>query len=160
MKKIVFGIVAAVIIATGFTSCTSNSPKPVAEKFLNSFWHMDYKEAKTVSTDVTKDMLDMLEQVSTTMPDSAKQTAKRVVVTIKDVKESGDKAVVTFTTSEIKEEKQINLVKKDGKWLVNLTKNDDFSSEASTPDSTSSTTPPDVGRNEADAAQQGDTVKK
>ena len=112
---------AAIVLA----GCTSNSPKPVAEKFLNSFWHMDYKDAKTVSDSATIQMIEMLETMSTTMPDSDRLDAKKISVTVKDEKLINDtSAVVTYVTSEIKEEKTLRLVKKNGKWLVNLTKND------------------------------------
>ncbi|MBN9482660.1 MAG: hypothetical protein BGO70_07290 [Bacteroidetes bacterium 43-93] len=160
MKKIFLGLAA--ILTFTLVSCSSNSPKAVAQKFLEHFWHMEYKDAKEYSTDVTKDMLDMLEQVSTIMPDSAKQNAKKIKVDIKDVKENGDKAVVSFTTSEMPEEKQLNMVKQNGKWLVNLTKNDNLGDEpdnTAAPEVDSAAADPNVGRNEADAAAEGDTAK-
>jgi hypothetical protein len=149
MKKVFLGL-AALLMIVGMVGCSSNSPKPVAEKFLTSFWHMDYKEAKKYATQDTKDMLDMLEQLSTTMPDSDKVHARNIKVDVKDVKEEGDKAVVTFVTSDIKDEKQLNLVKQDGQWLVNLTKNDNIGGEEGpeeepvTQDTTSAAVVPDT----------------
>lgn len=128
MRKLFLGF-AALMLIIGMASCSTNAPKPVAEKFLIAFWHMDYKEAKKYATQHTKDMIDMLEQMSTTIPDSDKVNARKISVEVKDVKEEGDKAVVTFVTSDIKEEKQLNLVKQDGQWLVNLTKNDNIGGE-------------------------------
>lgn len=122
----VFSVLSIAFMATiVLAGCTSNSPKPVAEKFLNSFWHMEYKDAKTVSDSATIQMIEMLETMSTTMADSDRQDAKKISVTVKDEKLINDtSAVVTYITSEIKEEKTLRLVKKNGKWLVNLTKND------------------------------------
>ena len=125
MNKVFSVLSIAFIAAIVLAGCTSNSPKPVAEKFLNSFWHMDYKDAKTVSDSATIQMIEMLETMSTTMADSDRQDAKKISVTVKDEKLINDtSAVVTYITSEIKEEKTLRLVKKNGKWLVNLTKND------------------------------------
>jgi hypothetical protein len=125
MNKVFSVLSIAFIAAIVLAGCTSNSPKPVAEKFLNSFCHMDYKDAKTVSDSATIQMIEMLETMSTTMADSDRQDAKKISVTVKDEKLINDtSAVVTYITSEIKEEKTLRLVKKNGKWLVNLTKND------------------------------------
>ncbi|MGN6477695.1 MAG: hypothetical protein ACTHKV_10755, partial [Flavipsychrobacter sp.] len=91
-----------------------------------------------------------------------KQNAKKIKVDIKDVKENGDKAVVSFTTSEMPEEKQLNMVKQNGKWLVNLTKNDNLGDEpdnTAAPEVDSAAADPNVGRYVADAAAEGDTTK-
>lgn len=127
MKKALLGL--AFIVAVIATGCNSNSPKPVAEKFLTSFWHMNYKEAKTVSTDATKQMLEMLETMAVRLPDSEVKKAQKVTVEITKVEENGDKAVVFYKTSEMKDEKKLNLIKQNDKWLVNFTKNDDFMNE-------------------------------
>lgn len=121
MKKILSFVA---LIAVFAVSCSSNSPKAAAEKFLNSFFHMEYKEAKEVSTEETKKVLDMIEQFSTMMPDSSKQSAKKIKIEIKDVKEEGDKATVTYTTSESTQEQKLTMVKQNGKWLANYSKQD------------------------------------
>ncbi|MBL7683903.1 MAG: DUF4878 domain-containing protein [Flavipsychrobacter sp.] len=127
MKKALLGL--AFMIALVAAGCNSNSPKPVAEKFLNSFWHMNYKEAKEVSTDATKQMLEMLETMAVRLPDSEVKKAQKVTVEITKVEENGDKAVVYYKTSEMNDEKKLNLIKQDDKWLVNFTKNDEFITE-------------------------------
>lgn len=124
MKKLFFSLATVVLLAMSLVSCNNNTPKAAADKFLNSFYHMDYKEAKTVSTEETKKMLDMIEQFSTMMPDSAKETAKKVKINIKDVKEEGDKATVMYTTSENTTESKLDLIKQEGKWLVQFNKQD------------------------------------
>ncbi len=123
MKKILSFVAAAVLVIT-IASCGSNSPKASAEKFLNSFYHMEYKEAKEVSTEETKKVLDMIEQFSTMMPDSSKQSAKKIKIEIKDVKEEGDNATVTYTTSENTQEQKLTMKKENGKWLANYSKQD------------------------------------
>jgi GH25 family lysozyme M1 (1,4-beta-N-acetylmuramidase) len=49
---------------------------------------------------------------------------KKIKVSIKDVKEEGDKAVVTYTSSDNPTEQKLNLVKENDKWLVQFTKTD------------------------------------
>jgi GH25 family lysozyme M1 (1,4-beta-N-acetylmuramidase) len=124
MKKFLLPLAAVFVFALSLTSCNTNSPKAAADKFLNSLYHMDYKEAKTVATEDTKKMLDMMESFSSMMPDSAKQNAKKIKIDIKDVKEDGDKATVIYTTSENNGDQKIDLVKQNGKWLVQYSKQD------------------------------------
>jgi hypothetical protein len=127
MRKLLFLLFAS---AASLVSCNQNSSKKVAEKFLNSFYHMDYKTAKEVSTEETKKVLDFMEQLSTVMPDSQKQQAKQIKIDIKDVKETGDKATVEYETSNTKGVQKLNLVKTSGKWLVNWSKQDEMGAEA------------------------------
>ena len=125
MKKIT-GLFATIFVAALFmVSCNSNSPKDVANTWLNGFYHMDYEAAKKVSTDETKTFISQLQALSGMMPDSIKKEMKKVTVNVKDVKEDGDKATVTYTTStDGNKEQSLKMVKKDGKWLVQFTKND------------------------------------
>lgn len=130
MKKAFYGLSIAFIAAIALAGCGSNSPKPVAEKFLNSFWHMEYKEAKTVADSATIQMIEMLEMMSTNVPDSDRQNAKKINITIKEEKMINDTtAIVSYMVSDAKEEKTLRLLKKNDKWLVNFTKNDNTETE-------------------------------
>jgi hypothetical protein len=133
MKKFLLSLASAFLLAITIISCNSNTPKATAEKFLNGLYHMDYKEAKAVSTEDTKKMLDMMEQFSGMMPDSSKQSAKKIKVDIKDVKEEGDKATVIYTTSASTGEQKLDLVKQNGKWLVQYSKQDNGGGESTEP---------------------------
>lgn len=124
MKKLLLSLTAVMIFAIGMTSCNSDSPKASADKFLTGLLHYDYEAAKSVSTEETKKMIDLMAQFSAMMPDSIKQAAKKTKVNIKDAKEEGEKATVTYTTSDDPQEKKLNLVKQDGKWLVQYSKMD------------------------------------
>jgi hypothetical protein len=130
MKKLLSSLAVIALCAMMFTSCNSNSPKKVADKWLTSFYHMDYKGAKELSTEKTKGVLDMLEQLGTMVADSQKQNAQKIKINVKDVKEEGDKATVTYTISEDNQDKTIHLIKENGKWLVNYTKQDDLDEDA------------------------------
>jgi len=124
MKKILIAIPAMLVLAFALLSCNSNSPKTVASTFLTSFYHMDYEAAKKVSTDETKKSLEALQSLSSMLPDSTKQEVKQITVTIKDVKENGDKASVTYITSKTPQEQTLKLVKQNGKWLSAWSKAD------------------------------------
>ncbi len=72
MKKI-FPILSFLFLAVLFSSCkNSNSPQAVTEKFLTSFSKMDYATAKTLSTQNTWAMLDILASFTKEMPESEK----------------------------------------------------------------------------------------
>jgi len=126
MKKLLYSLFAAAVLAFGMASCGSKSdPKEVALNYLNALKSMDYEGAKKFSTPETGKMLDMLASFSGMMPDSMKEQAKSIKVEIKDAKEEGEKCTVTFTSSDKPEnEEKLNLVKKDGKWLVDMGKDD------------------------------------
>ena len=126
MKKALLSLTAVLVLAIGMTSCNSDSPKASADKFLTGLMHYDYEAAKSVSTEETKKMIDLMAQFSAMMPDSVKQAAKKVKVNIKDATEEGDKATVTYTTSDDPQEKKLNLVKENGKWLVQYSKMDEM----------------------------------
>lgn len=142
MKKILLSVAALFLIAMSFTSCNSNSPKATADKFLTGLLHYDYESAKTVSTEETKKMIDLMAQFSAMMPDSIKQEAKKIKVNIKDEKVEGDKATVTYTTSDDPQEKKLNLVKVEDKWLVQYSKMDDMEEDSAEDMSTPPTNEP------------------
>lgn len=125
MKKLFLSIVAIALISLTIVSCSKKSdPKDVSEKFLTALTKMDYEGAKKYGTPETGKMLDMLSSFSSMMPDSVKNKAKDVKVEVKNVKEDGDKCEVTYKSSDKEEDQMLNLVKKEGKWLVNMTKDE------------------------------------
>ncbi len=123
MKKIILSIVAFAMLAIAVVSCGSKAtPKEVAVNFNKALNNLDFEGAKKLGTPETGKMLDMLASFSSMMPDSLKEQAKKYKVEAKDEVIEGDKATVTVTNGDKGEEK-ITLVKKDGKWLVNMDKN-------------------------------------
>ena len=124
MKKIILSIAAFALLAISIISCGSKSdPKDVAAKFTTALNNLDYETAKKLGTPETGKMLDMISSFSSMMPDSLKEQAKKNKVEVKEVKEDGDKATATVANGDKGEEK-LSLVKKDGKWLVNMSKDD------------------------------------
>lgn len=107
-----------------FAGCSKNTPKEVARTWLTGFNRMDFEQAMKVSTNETKNLLSSLEELTSGVSDSGKAEVKKVTVDIKDVKEDGDKAVVTYVSSDNPTEQKLNLVKQNDKWLVLFTKTD------------------------------------
>lgn len=102
-----------------------NTPLVVAYKWLNRFYHLDLEEAKLMSTDDTKAVIDQFASMGNLIPDSSKLQMMRIRVAVKDPKEGGDSAMVAYTASDNPDKPQtLYLVKREGKWLVQFSKND------------------------------------
>lgn len=165
MKKILLSFSALFVAAMIMAGCgAKNSPKDVAQTWLTGFYHMDYEAAKKVSTEDTKQMLTQLGTLTGMMPDSAKKEVAKAVINITDVKETGDSATVTYTITGMKEQSKeslppLKLVKKEGKWLVQWSKNDMMGGGTGGADN--SATPPPADAAAAPPASGGgaDTTK-
>ena len=152
MKKILLSL--SVILVSGFflISCNKSSPKDVAKEWLTDFYHLDYDAAKKLSTEDTKNMMTTLQGFTNALPDSAKQKAKTVTINIKSVKEDGNNAVVTFTTSDdTKEQPPLKLIKQNDKWLVQFSKGDFVGGENKENSATITTENPTAPAPNADA---------
>ncbi len=123
MKKILFLILISCTFY--FSSCQNNSPKFVAEHFLTAISHANLEEAKKYCDSNTKELLDQANYLNM-VPDSVKKEAQKLKIFIKDVKENGNTALVSYTTSKLEEQQFITLVKEDDKWLVQLDKMQDY----------------------------------
>ncbi|MFA6150090.1 MAG: hypothetical protein WC716_02135 [Chitinophagaceae bacterium] len=132
MNNKLLSFFALILLGFGFSSCSSNNPKAVAEKFLLSVAKADLDQAKKVSDSTTIELLDQADYL-TMVPDSVKEEGKNLKVTIVDVKETGDKAVVTYKTSKLDENQLLTLAKIDGKWLVQLSKSEQYDEEPMMP---------------------------
>lgn len=124
MKSSIRPLLLVAILSLMLVSCSKNSPKEVAKTWLTGFNHMDFEDAMKISTQDTKNLLSSLEELTKGVSDSGKSEVKKIKVSIKDVKEEGDKAVVTYTSSDNPTEQKLNLVKENDKWLVQFTKSD------------------------------------
>ncbi len=125
MKKILRTSVVFILAAFMMAGCSKNTPKDVAYNWLTDFNHLDFDAAKKLSTADTKNLLSSLQQLTEKVTDSNKKELKKVTITIKDVKENGDKAVATYISSDNPAKNQtLNLVKQGNKWLVQFSKVD------------------------------------
>ncbi len=124
MKRFLRQLLLLSSVSVLLISCSKNTPKEVAHTWLTGFNRMDFEQAMKLSTPDTKNLLSSLMELTEGVTDSGKAELKKITVTINDVKEDGDKAVVTYISSDNPVEQKLNLVKQNDKWLVLFTKTD------------------------------------
>ena len=119
---------ASCLLLLFIISCTSsNSPRPVAENFLNAFEQRDFTEAKKYSTKETIKLLQVLERIS---KEDATQKKEPHAIAITSEEIAGDKATVYFKEDGNDAEQKLMLKKvaveggKEKQWRVVLTKED------------------------------------
>lgn len=106
-------VLGVLVVLAMFASCAKKGPEQVAEKFLTHLNKLEFAEAKKYATESTQKMLDLLSQFPN-------QEAKEVKIENLKCTEEGDKARCTYTVDG--KEESIDLVKVDGKWLVDMQK--------------------------------------
>jgi hypothetical protein len=117
-----------IVLASFVIEGEKGSPNEVAKAFLTAMNKADYEAAKKLGTDDTKKLLDMTATFAAMMPDSIKKlSAAKKVETIGEPKIEGDKATVSYKESDSPEQKSLSLVKKEGKWLVQQSKDNETS---------------------------------
>lgn len=98
-----------------------NKPEHVAYQFLDHLQKLEYADAKKYSTTETDQILDMMESLLALAPDNEdKPMPQNAVIIIQKCEISGDDAICRYTTDGV--EDKINLVREDGQWLVNISK--------------------------------------
>ncbi len=122
----------AVFAILAFASCSKTSPEANAEKFLNAYYTFDIDAALEVSSDETKDFMNMIKGMiaQNPIPDSIMETFKETKIEIhkKDISMTGDTmASIPYTLTMPEKsmvppmEKTLKMVKRDGKWLAQYT---------------------------------------
>ncbi len=104
-----------------FTSCkqAGETPEAVAEKFLKHLNNKEWAEAKVLGTEATGQFLEMMKSLSEM---SGEEEAKDVTIENLVAEVDGDKAVVSYTIDG--KDESLPMKKVDGKWLVNMDKED------------------------------------
>jgi hypothetical protein len=111
-------LILSVFAAAFFSSCNkAEGPKEVATKFLTHLNAGEYDAAGEFGTESTKEMLGMIKMFA-----GEEKPEAAVPFTISDVKEEGETATVTYRSEGAEADETIDLVKTDGKWLVNMVK--------------------------------------
>jgi len=116
MKKLLTLAIIALAVITINACKSSDSADKVAQKFLDHINKKEFTDAKKLATPESAASIDMLESFSKMGGDQAKEAKVEGL----KCKEDGDKAACDYT--ENGEAKKIDLVKKDGKWLVEMKK--------------------------------------
>lgn len=119
MKKhsLLLCLVALVFAAVGCGD--SNKPETVAEQFLNAIDSKDFEKAKTLSTEGTHKMLDLLKSFADQMPADAKKPDPKKV---SECKVEGDKGTCTYCCDEQGGSSELAVVKVDGVWKADMSK--------------------------------------
>ncbi len=102
-----------------FSCSGGDSPKAVAEKYLNAIGSYDFEGAKKYGTEDTGKLLSMMSGFAKMVPDSSKNEIKFVIL---DEKIDGDNAVVIYKEEGQDGEVPLSLLRAEGKWKVNMTK--------------------------------------
>lgn len=127
MKKLLSLAIIALAVITINACKSSDTPDKVAQKFLDHINKKEFTDAKKLATPESAASIDMLESFSKMGGDQAKEAKVEGL----KCKEDGDKAACDYT--ENGEAKKLDLVKKDGKWLVEMKKESpDMSTEPTT----------------------------
>jgi len=124
----------ALVVLFAINACKSgDKPEQVAEKFLKHMDKKEYADAKKLATDESATVIDQVGSF-----DLGAKPTKEAKIEGMTCKTEGDKSNCTYKKDGT--DGKIDLVKKDGKWLV------DFKKESSTtpPADTTSTPPADT----------------
>lgn len=115
-----------------FGCVSSDSPRSVAEKFLNAMGTQDFETAKKYGTEETVKLLDMMSGFSKMSADTVSAKEMKFEISNEDI--SGDNAIIYYREEGRDGELQLPMVKLDGKWKVLLSKESINSSDAATVD--------------------------
>jgi len=118
MKSFICGFFIAIIAITlaGCKITREEAAMKVAREFLENINKNNFKKAKKLATEESKDAIEMLESFSKMNGSST----NRSVIDNLSCQLDGDKATCSYT--ENGEAKTISLIEKDGKWLVEMKK--------------------------------------
>jgi len=112
------------------SSCSKNeSPKIVAEKFLNAMQRYDFKEASNYSTVETQKLLQQLEKLNSLQNSDVKKEFQKITIVSEDIKSKS--AIAYYRLPGDENDQKISLVivpsdkddmKSEKVWKVDLKK--------------------------------------
>jgi Domain of unknown function (DUF4878) len=114
IKTLKFTAIALLAVALLWACAGTGSPRVVAKKFLHAFVEGDFVGAGQYATKESKESLKLMASIHD------QDKGEPAKIEIGDVKEDGDKATVSYKENGVK--KNLRLVKEDGKWKVDWTK--------------------------------------
>lgn len=148
-KKIV--VATALLGTLLFNNCGEKANKDPREKiktiagdYLRNVFSLDFDNARKAGTKNTDELLNLCVTFTSLWDDSTKAEFKRVKTLIKDVQLNADTttANVTYTESDKPGEQILHVVKADGKWLVDQSK-ESISAQSDMPASSTDEANPD-----------------
>jgi hypothetical protein len=132
---------------------TAKTPEDVAIGFATALDKLDFKGAKAFGTESTGKILDMMEPMIASMGDKLKEEMGKGKFEKATCEGTDDKKNCKVCCDKEGTEKEFVLVKKDGKWLVDMNKEDmnkgQGAGEETTPDTTETQTEPAPAEHES-----------
>ncbi len=120
-KAFVFLLILVTVASCRFLGIEKkNSPEYVANKFLTHFQKLEFDEASQYGTENTKMILRLFKSLSAMVPDSTKSQNNFSDAVIHKCTIENNTAICRYTANG--KEETIDLIKQDGKWLVDLKK--------------------------------------
>jgi len=98
----------------------TNTPEYVSKVFLEHIQRLEFEEAKEYATEQTKMMLTFFTNITELVPDSQRTVAAEPDVVIKDCVVQDETAQCSYSANG--KDQTIDLIKQDGKWLVDMKK--------------------------------------
>src|SRR5689334_9321560 len=126
---IFFGVILMLITV----ACSPENPKSVANHFLSAAAEMNYQEAKKYATPSTGKLLDMLAGAEAYTPDSVKKKMMSNFTIVDEYSRTDSTSIVLYHLKNSDTDQVLNLVKRNGKWLVNISKEELNAREAEPP---------------------------
>ncbi len=118
MKKVIHTLLISIFMLSMFSCGSSSDPKEVGKQFLLHLQNEEWDKAKELGTEGTKASIQMI--VGFMEMSKQKDEKKKSKLEFGECEINGDEAVLHYTADG--KEETLNLVKKDGEWLVDWKK--------------------------------------
>ena len=121
MKKLM-SIGFVLLFSFFMVSCggSSDNPQDVAKGFMDALGDQDYDKAKDLGTENTIMMIGMIESMASMAPEG-EDSEEMGEITWGETEIDGDNAICFYSTED-KADQQVDLVKVDGDWKVDMKK--------------------------------------
>lgn len=121
MKKLM-SIGFVLLFSFFMVSCggSSDNPQDVAAEFMTALADQDYDKAKDLGTENTVMMIGMIESMASMAPEG-EESEEMGEITWGETEIDGDNATCFYSTPD-KADQQVDLVKVDGDWKVDMKK--------------------------------------
>ena len=119
MKKIFLHLT---ILALHVSCGNSDNPEIAAMKFLSSFNERKFDVARENSTPETGKLIDLMENLTKLAGNSDSTVGGKIIIVDHHI--DGEAAVVRFHEEGDESIQELHMVKRDGKWLAHVTKED------------------------------------
>lgn len=150
----------AAVFALSACGSKTATPETAAIEFSQAIGSLDFTKAKALATPETQSLLDMLASMAAAATPEDKKKGAEEAKNLKSAKctVDGEKAKCTVCCSpDGKESEQaIDLIKKDGKWLVSINKEESMKSLQTTPETAPETAPETTTEGETPTTEGGE----